>query len=100
MRWDDFRRSDNVDDAPAGGGSGLGGGFRLGGGAVIAVVVISLLLGKNPLDVLALLETGSPPAVQAPASSVPPGVPAPAQNDPQRDFVRAIVGDTEDFWTA
>jgi predicted metalloprotease len=100
MRWDDFRRSDNVDDAPAGGGSGLGGGFRLGGGAVIAVVVISLLLGKNPLDVLALLETGSPPTVQAPAASVPPGVPAPAPNDPQRDFVRAILGDTEDFWTA
>ncbi len=100
MRWDDFRRSDNVDDAPAGGGSGLGGGFRLGGGALIAVVVISLLLGKNPLDVLTLLESGAPPTVQAPAASVPPGVPAPAQNDPQRDFVRAILGDTEDFWTA
>jgi uncharacterized protein len=100
MRWDDFRRSDNVDDAPAGGGSGLGGGFRLGGGALIAVVVISLLLGKNPLDVLTLLESGAPPTVQAPAASVPPGVPAPAPNDPQRDFVRAILGDTEDFWTA
>ena len=99
MRWDDFRRSDNVDDASAG-GSGLGGGFRLGGGAVIVVVVISLLLGKNPLDVLTLLESGAPPSVQAPASSVPPGVPTPAPNDPQRDFVRAILGDTEDFWTA
>ncbi|TMH59576.1 MAG: neutral zinc metallopeptidase [Betaproteobacteria bacterium] len=100
MRWDDFRRSDNVDDAPAGGGSGLGGGFRLGGGALIAVVVISLLLGKNPLEVLSLLESGTPPTVQAPASSVPPGVPTPAPNDPQRDFVRAVLGDTEDFWTA
>jgi len=100
MRWDDFRRSDNVDDAPAGGGSGLGGGFRLGGGALIAVVVISLLLGKNPLEVLSLLESGTPPTVQAPASSVPPGVPTPAPNDPQRDFVRAMLGDTEDFWTA
>jgi len=100
MRWDDFRRSDNVDDAPAGGGSGLGGGFRLGGGALIAVVVISLLLGKNPLEVLSLLESGTPPTVQAPASSVPSGVPTPAPNDPQRDFVRAILGDTEDFWTA
>ena len=100
MRWDDFRRSDNVDDAGSGGGFGLGGGFRLGGGALIAVVVISLLLGKNPLDVLTLLETGAPPSVQAPAPSVPPGVRAPAPNDPQRDFVRAILGDTEDFWTA
>ena len=78
----------------------MGGGFRLGGGALIAVVVISLLLGKNPLEVLSLLESGTPPTVQAPASSVPPGVPTPAPNDPQRDFVRAILGDTEDFWTA
>ena len=100
MRRDDFRRSDNVDDAGSGGGFGLGGGFRLGGGALIAVVVISLLLGKNPLEVLSLLESGTPPTVQAPASSVPPGVPTPAPNDPQRDFVRAILGDTEDFWTA
>ena len=95
MRWNDFRRSDNVEDAGSGGG--LGGGFKIGGGALIAIVVISLLLGKNPLDVLALLETAAPPTAQVPA-----GAPAraPAQNDPQVDFVRAILGDTEDFWTA
>jgi hypothetical protein len=95
MRWDDFRRSDNVEEAGSGGGFGFGGGFRIGGGALIAIVVISLLLGKNPLDVLTLLETSAPPTAQAPA----PGVPPP-QNDPQVDFVRAIVGDTEDFWNA
>ncbi len=97
MRWDDFRRSENVEDAGSGGGFGLGGGFKIGGGALIAIVVISLLLGKNPLDVLTLLETGAPPTAQAPASA-PPGVPA--QSDPQVDFVRAILGDTEDFWSA
>src|SRR5947208_12544454 len=97
MRWDDFRRSENVEDAGSGGGFGLGGGFKIGGGALIAIVVISLLLGKNPLDVLTLLETGAPPIAQAPASA-PPG--APAQSDPQVDFVRAILGDTEDFWSA
>ena len=96
MRWGDFRRSDNVEDAgSSGGGFGFGGGFRIGGGALIAIVVISLLLGKNPLDVLTLLETGAPPTAQAPA----PGG-APPQNDPQVDFVRAILGDTEDFWSA
>src|SRR5439155_741390 len=58
MRWDDFRRSENVEDAGSGGG--FGGGFKIGGGALIAIVVISLLLGKNPLDVLTLLETGAP----------------------------------------
>jgi predicted metalloprotease len=98
MRWDDFRRSDNVDDAGGGGGFGLGGGLRLGGGTLIAIVVISLLLGKNPLDILTLLETGAPPTVQVPAATVPADVPVP--KDPERDFVRAILGDTEDFWGA
>ncbi len=96
MRWDDFRRSDNVDDA--GGGGGFGGGLRLGGGALIAIVVISLLLGKNPLDILTLLETGAPPTVQVPAATAPADGQAP--KDPERDFVRAILGDTEDFWGA
>ena len=95
MRWDDFRRSENVEDAGSGGG--LGGGFKIGGGALIAIVVISLLLGKNPLDVLTLLETGAPPTAQVPAGAPPH---APAQSDPQVDFVRAILGDTEDFWSA
>ncbi|HTS21848.1 MAG TPA: neutral zinc metallopeptidase [Casimicrobiaceae bacterium] len=100
MRWDDFRRSDNVEDAGSGGGGmPFGGGFRLGGGAIIAVVVISLLLGKNPLDVLSLLESGSPPAVQTQDVSPGNAPGATAPNDPQRDFVRAILGDTEDFWT-
>jgi predicted metalloprotease len=95
MRWNDFRRSDNVEDAGSGGG--FGGGVKIGGGALIAIVVISLLFGKNPLDVLAVLETAAPPTVQVPAGAPPR---APAQNDPQVDFVRAILGDTEDFWTA
>jgi predicted metalloprotease len=100
MRWDDFRRSDNVEDAGPGGGGGMpfGGGFRLGGGAIIAVIVISLLLGKNPLEILSLLEGGGPPPTQSSVQAPQQG-PA-AQNDPQRDFVRAILGDTEDFWTA
>jgi predicted metalloprotease len=100
MKWDDFRRSDNVEDAgPGGGGGGMpfGGGFRLGGGAIIAVIVISLLLGKNPLEMLSLLEGGAPPPTQS-SVQAPPG--AAVQNDPNRDFVRAILGDTEDFWTA
>jgi len=100
MKWDDFRRSDNVEDAGPGGGGGMpfGGGFRLGGGAVIAVIVISLLLGKNPLEILSLLDGGAPPATQSSVQGGPQGQPVP--NDPQRDFVRAILGDTEDFWTA
>ncbi len=102
MRWQDFRRSDNVEEVDSGAPSGFGGtGIRLGGGAVLLVVVVSLLLGKNPLDVLALLsgDGGAPPQVQT--QQAPPqaaGPQAPTARDVQKDFVRAVLGDTEDFW--
>ncbi len=97
MRWDDFRRSDNVEERAGGGGGGFG-GIRLGGGAIIVVVVISLLLGKNPLEILALLGDGGSPTVQtqtqAPTSPLGP----PTVRDKQKDFVSAVLGDTEDVW--
>ena len=54
MRWDDFRRSDNVDDRREDGGGGfdtgggLGGGFGLptgGGGLGIGTILVLGLLG-------------------------------------------------------
>ena len=76
------------------------GGMRLGGGAIIVVVVISLLLGKNPLELLALLGDGGGPPVQtqAPAPTSPTG--PPTVRDKQKDFVSAVLGDTEDVWGA
>lgn len=99
MRWEDMRRSDNVEersgDTPTGFG---GGGMRLGGGAIILVVVVSLLLGKNPLEMLALLSGGSP-TVQTQSLQAPSATPAPpAKADPQREFVARVLGDTEDVW--
>ena len=100
MRWEDMRRSDNVEESSGGSPVGFGGtGFRLGGGAIIIIVVVSLLFGKNPLDVLALLSGGGGPTMQT--QSVPPSTPASvphATTDPQREFVARILGDTEDVW--
>ncbi|HKW79445.1 MAG TPA: neutral zinc metallopeptidase [Casimicrobiaceae bacterium] len=99
MRWQDYRRSDNVEEESSSGPGVFGGGLRLSGGAIILVIVVSLLLGKNPLDMLALLMGGGGPdvqtQVQAPAPNaarVPPG------NDPQTEFVARVLGDTEDVW--
>jgi len=102
MRWQDFRRSDNVEESSGGGSSGIG-GIHLGIGGVIVVVVVSLLLGKNPLDMLALLtDSGAPPQTQnqtqAPAPSAAPGTVSPP--NPQKEFVAHVLGDTEDVWTA
>ena len=101
MRWEDMRRSDNVEERTGGVPTGFGGGgMRLGGGAIILVVVVSLLLGKNPLEMLALLSGGGAPTVQMQAvpqaPSAAPGMPERA--DPQREFVARVLGDTEDVW--
>ncbi len=109
MRWQDFRRSDNVEESTGGESSGIG-GMHLGIGGVIVVIVISLLLGKNPLDILALLtDSGAPtqtqpvpdrgaPTQTQPVPSGPPGANSP--RDEQKEFVARVLGDTEDVWTA
>jgi predicted metalloprotease len=97
MRWQDYRRSDNVEEGSSSGPSMFGGGLRLSGGAIILVVVVSLLLGKNPLEMLALLTgDGGGPVVQTQAP--PTATRAPAANDPQTEFVARVLGDTEDVW--
>nr|WP_298136002.1 neutral zinc metallopeptidase [uncultured Pseudomonas sp.] len=91
MRWKRARRSDNVVDA-RGSGRGLpigGKGLSLGGVAV--VVVVGLLLGQDPLQILGQL---AGQATQSPSTSQPRG----AGSDEQSEFVRAILGDTEDTW--
>lgn len=92
MRWKRGRRSDNVVDARGssprmGGGKGL----TLGG---VAIVVISLLSGQDPMQILGQLagQAMQGGSVSAPQSSTP------ATNDEQSEFVRAVLGDTEDTW--
>jgi predicted metalloprotease len=95
MLWKKGRRSDNVVDA-----RGDGGGMRLGGkglgiGGVIIIVAIGLLTGQDPMQILGQL-TGQ--GTQAPATTETRQ--APPANDEQADFVRSILGDTEDTWRA
>jgi len=99
MLWKKGRRSDNVVDARDSGGGG--GGMRLGGkglgiGGVIIIVAIGLLTGQDPMQILGQL-TGQ--GTQAPATTTETRQ-APPANDEQADFVRSILGDTEDTWRA
>src|SRR5690606_3215340 len=92
MRWKRARRSDNVVDARGGGrGLRIGGGLGLGGIAI--VVVLSLMMGQDPLQILGQLagQSGTSSGVQ----QAPP-----ASDDPHSQFVRAVLGDTEDTWDA
>jgi hypothetical protein len=116
MRWGDFRRSENVEDRTEGdspgGGFPAGGSIKLGGGALVVVVIASLLFGVNPLEMIGIIEGGGPATPSMPQPQAPPGygpqhAPAPgqprpstAQKDPSKDFVAAVLGDTEDTWRA
>ncbi|MDG1582138.1 neutral zinc metallopeptidase [Pseudomonas sp. GOM6] len=100
MRWERGRRSDNVVDARGSGRSGmrLGGGKGLSLGGIAVVVVIGLLMGQDPLTILGnVVNQGMQGGV---TSHAPEQGQAPAANDPQSEFVRAILGDTEDTWRA
>ena len=94
MKLDDSRRSDNVEDER---GSGLG---RRGAGigiGTIVIVVIGYFMGVSPSTLLSLLNGGDTQTATAPSPQPADGA---AANDPQVDFVRAILGETEDVWGA
>src|ERR1700728_738271 len=89
MKLDERPRSDNVEEQR---GSGIGRGTGIGIGTIV-IVVIGYFMGINTVTLLSLMN-GDPHAVTAPAQA-----PAAADpNDPQVDFVRAILGDTEAVW--
>jgi predicted metalloprotease len=85
MRWGDFRRSENVEDrtgeGPVGGGGFPMGGLHIGGGALVIIVIVGMLFGINPLDMLGLLEGGGGGTVQQQAAPGygPQGRSSPAQ---------------------
>ncbi|MEX6667612.1 neutral zinc metallopeptidase [Pseudomonas sp. W2-17] len=101
MLWKKGRRSDNVVDARGDSGGGGGGGMRIGGkglglGGIVIIVAIGLLTGQDPMRILGEI-TGQMGSDQTAAVNQQTRQ-APPANDEQADFVRAILGDTEDTW--
>ena len=112
MRWGDFRRSENVEDRTEGAPEGSGGGgfpfggLHIGGGALIILVIVGMLFGINPLEMLGLLSGGGGGGtVQEAPQTAPPGYgpqtgTRSTTTDVNKDFSTAILGDTEDVWGA
>ena len=95
MKLDDSRRSDNVeDDRGAGGGIR---GIHVGALGTVVILVVGYFMGVSPSTLLGLLNGGDGQSATAPAAGTPV---TGASNDPQVDFVRAILGETEDVWSA
>jgi uncharacterized protein len=90
MRWRKARRSDNVVDA-RGGGAGVGiKGLSLGG--IVIIVLVGLFSGQDPLQILGNIADQALQPTSTPTGQAPPA------HDEQSEFVRAILGDTEDTW--
>lgn len=96
MRWKKARRSDNVVDQR--GSRRQVGGKGLSLAAVALIIVVGLISGQDPLQIVSNIagqaiqqggiNTGAHNSKQ----------PSAVQQDAQAEFVRAILGDTEDTW--
>jgi predicted metalloprotease len=90
MRWKDSRRSDNVEDR-----RGIPAGVAIGGGiGTLIIVLIATFLGADPRQVANLIQNNQAAAPQAGGAPVPGN----AAEEERKDFVSAILADTEDVW--
>lgn len=117
MRLDDIRRSSNIEDRRGGGGgrsSDGGGGPRLplrGRGGIAMIVVVLLLVffggGDTMGTLMSILGAGSGPSSQSGGfqadTTSPKGLNKANSSRGEAetaDRVAAVLGSTEDFWTA
>jgi len=107
MRWQQGRRSTNIEDRRGGGGRRAPGGKRAGSGMgllmTVAMVIAGLIFGVNPMTLLNMAGgvggltggtsslTGSGGGVQYDASS--------NLDDQAGQFVSSVLASTEDTWT-
>ncbi len=93
MQWRGRRQSSNVDDRR--GRSGAGGmAFKGGLGTIAVVIVISLIMGENPLNLLQQMQTQSGSASSEQNVDWQPT----AEEAELGQFVGVVLADTEDVW--
>lgn len=96
MKWQDMRQSGNVEDVRGRRVSGPVAAGGLGVGGLIVLLIASALLGINPGDLIGSAQ-GQPSGASS-AYEQPAALGTPAQ-DRDAQFVRAVLGDTEDVWS-
>jgi len=97
MRWSPRSGEDDIEDRRGEGGGGRrfgGGGLRLGLGGIVIVGVLSLLTGKNFFALLQDLPTD----VSEPTATQGADPQRDASEQPLVEFVRFVVGDSQDVW--
>ncbi|HQQ87675.1 MAG TPA: neutral zinc metallopeptidase [Smithellaceae bacterium] len=92
MRWRGERQSDNVEDRR---GMRVSRGVKVGGISglgLVAIVVVSLLLGVDPTIVLQQVGQSLPSSTTIEESAQP------TANNDMRNFVAVVLAETEDVW--
>jgi uncharacterized protein len=89
MRWNEGRRSENVEDRR---GVRVSRGVMGGGIGTIIIVLIALYFGVDPSM---LLNQGTSQEVSVPSGSAQD---RPAEENRMADFVSVVLADTEDTW--
>ncbi len=101
MKWEGQRESDNVEDVrddSGGGGGGMIGMRHVSLGGIVIALIASWVLGVNPLTMLGLMQGGGSPVQQQQAPIHRQAQSGP--EDPGVKFVRVVLADTEDVWSA
>lgn len=91
MRWQGRRQSSNVEDR-----RGMSSGRKVGiGGGIgtIVIVIIVMLLGGNPSQVLNLMQDSGQSSYGLEQQATPS-----AEQDEMTQFVGVVLADTEDVW--
>ena len=96
MRWQMGRQSDNVEDRR---GMGVPLGIAGGGLGTIVLLLLALFFGFDPGALLQGGDTAPAPQSQPDGRGATPSASGPS-HDPGRDFVSAVLADTEDTWGA
>ena len=93
MRWEGRRQSEHVEDRRGVAGRPL----AFSGAGLLVALLLSVVLGQNPLQLLNLIsdlqEVSAPPAVDSPSTTHSP-------TDRLGHFASVVLADTEDTWKA
>ena len=108
MRWRSGRRSTNIEDRrssgpvkmrfpfPAGGGGKKGGGISLG--TIVVILILMFVFDINPLELLGGGGTLAPTSYEQETQTQSSA--GQEVDDEMKEFVSAVLGDTEDTWHA
>lgn len=106
MRWRGSRRSSNVEDRRASGPARMGfpfpqgrggrGGGKISLGSIVVILILMFVFDINPLELLGGGGSLAPTSYEQTGESRNPA--GQAADDEMKDFVSAVLGDTEDTW--